>query len=77
MTIRTGRAGVVNADKGREEREAVSNATSLAKVSSVCNAIPPFALMLRPCSRVSSAISGKKFERGGKIRGTYSTSLLR
>eukprot|EP00965_Chrysotila_dentata_P258776 6213342-Pleurochrysis_carterae.AAC.2 len=77
MTKRTGRLAVLKADKGRPCRLAVSCATSQAKVRSVWNARPPSAVIERPCSRVSSRISGRNFESGGKMLGTYKTSPAR
>eukprot|EP00965_Chrysotila_dentata_P073149 2417475-Pleurochrysis_carterae.AAC.1 len=56
---------MVKAEKGKLRKVAVSSATSRAKLSSVWIARPPFSLIARPCSRVSSRMSDKNCESGG------------
>eukprot|EP00965_Chrysotila_dentata_P261806 6214372-Pleurochrysis_carterae.AAC.2 len=77
ITRRTGRSADANADKGSSYKAAVSKATSAASVSSVWKARSPAAVIVRPCSRVSSRISGRMWESGGKMLGTCSTSESR
>eukprot|EP00965_Chrysotila_dentata_P163400 5396752-Pleurochrysis_carterae.AAC.4 len=73
----TQREDVVNADKGRPARAAVSIATSATSVGRVWNAMPPLAFSASPCSRVNSLMSGMNLASGGKMPGTCSTSEAR